>query len=433
MIFARARRRLMMLNVAVLVVIIAALGVMVLVLMDHVLLAVETTSIQDDLARTSDWGRDVSMGRQRPPPRDPDALFYIVWDVRGDAVYDPAGVAGPALRRQAMQALAGRAEPSRIKVAGGHDALVGVQSFDQSGQVVGVVQVGHSLAPIDTVEREALIIVGLASLGAVLLSLVASWFLAGRALVPIGEALHRQRQFTADASHELRTPLTVVDAGIQVLRRHPSQRIDQNADVIQSMSAQAQRMGRLLGGLLALARADSGEAELEIARVDVDELARTTARDFAPRAGERRARISVGGDAPLVADLDPDRIRQLLVILLDNALTHSPPGANVQMTFRRHDRGLLLEVADDGPGIPAAERARVFERFHQIDPSRSGAGAGLGLAIARWIVAAHRGSISLHDNQPGLRVRVELPTHPRREGRRAGLLARLRLRPWARP
>ena len=114
------------------------------------------------------------------------------------------------------------------------------------------------------------------------------------------------------------------------------------------------------------------------------------------------------------AAVDPDRFKQLLLILLDNALRYSPPGTPVEVTCVSRDHDLVLEVADRGPGVPAELRERVFERFSRLGRDLAGpdAGAGLGLPIARWIATAHGGSISLHDNGPGLRVRVVVPGSP---------------------
>jgi len=105
----------------------------------------------------------------------------------------------------------------------------------------------------------------------------------------------------------------------------------------------------------------------------------------------------------------PDRLRQLLVILVDNALRHGEPGGTVEVRSAKVGLDLRLEVSDRGPGIPAEQRSKVFEPFHQLDGSRSGSGTGLGLAIARWIVSAHGGTIKLADNEPGLAVRMLLP------------------------
>ena len=171
-------------------------------------------------------------------------------------------------------------------------------------------------------------------------------------------------------------------------------------------------MSRLVENLLALARADSGQAEISPAAVDVDELVRSATRDMEPLAAARRARIRVLGPGSGSALVDGDRFRQLVLILLDNALTHPPAGGTVEVSWWRRERSLVLEVADKGHGIPADEREKVFQRFYRVDSSRSGPGTGLGLAIARWIVVAHGGSIALLDNQPGVRVRVTLPAGP---------------------
>src|SRR5205823_5502581 len=225
----------------------------------------------------------------------------------------------------------------------------------------------RSLRPVQEVERVATLAVAAAGAGTLLLILAASWFLAGRSLVPIRRALDRQRQFTADASHELRTPLSVIDAGVQVLRRHPEQTIGENREVLDSIRQEAQRMSRLVASLLALARADSGQAEISPVDADVDELVRSATREMAPLAVNRRALIELAGPGAGRAVVDPDRLKQLVLILVDNALMHSPAGGTVEVTSSRKDRSLVLEVADSGPGIPPNEREKVFERFYRAD------------------------------------------------------------------
>jgi two-component system, OmpR family, sensor kinase len=137
--------------------------------------------------------------------------------------------------------------------------------------------------------------------------------------------------------------------------------------------------------------------------------------------------------------VDGDRLRQVLVILVDNALRHGHQGGTVRVRFDRAGQEMRLEVSDSGPGIPAEQKDKVFERFYQLDASRSGSGAGLGLAIARWIVIAHGGTIKLTDNEPGLMVRITIPIRnsrddaarstPHRETSATGV-ARGTDRPW---
>jgi two-component system, OmpR family, sensor histidine kinase CiaH len=404
-IFTRVRRRLLITNVIAMATVIGALGTGVVLLMDDQLMAQERSTLVSDARRVD--------------PPDVERItygngnFYVSWDGAGKVVRNPNGVPTSRLRSQAMTALSAPSGPTQVRLEDGQDALVYSQPFVHGG----VLQAVRSLRPVQEVERVAALAVAAASAGALLLILAASWFLAGRALVPIRRALERQQEFTADASHELRTPLSVIDAGVQVLRRHPEQTIDENRDVLDSIREEAQRMGRLVASLLALARADSGQAEISPVEADVDELVRAAAREMEPLAATREALIQLAAPAAGRARVDPDRFRQLVLILIDNALRHSAAGGTVEVSCSRRDRNLVLEVADRGPGIPAKEREKVFERFYRVDPSRSGPGAGLGLSIARWIVTAHGGTITLHDNHPGLRARVTLQPGPLDPGR----------------
>src|SRR5207237_7852051 len=231
----------------------------------------------------------------------------------------------------------GRAAASgapQVRSGGGPDLLGLLTPFHRRG----ILQAVRSLAPLEDVERVATLAVAAAAAGALLLILAASWFLAGRALVPIRRALERQQQFTADASHELRTPLSVVDAGVQVLLRHPDQTMAENREVLDSIRDEAQRMGRLVGSMLALARVDSGQAEIDPVEADVDELVRAAARDMEALASTRHSRIQLAGPGIGRALVDPDRFKQLVMILVDNALRHAPEPGTVEVECSRGDR-----------------------------------------------------------------------------------------------
>jgi signal transduction histidine kinase len=171
-------------------------------------------------------------------------------------------------------------------------------------------------------------------------------------------------------------------------------------------------MERLTRDLLTLARTDRGELQLSLGRVDLGELARGLARRVSVLAQDRRIAVEVQVDVesePPVVEGDPDRLQQLGLILLDNALKHTPPGGQVQLVVRRQGDNGLLQVDDSGEGIPPEHLARVFDRFHRVDRSRarSTGGAGLGLAIAHSLVAAHGGRIAVA-NRPGGGTRVSI-------------------------
>ena len=405
--FRRLRWRLVVANVLVIAGILVALGVAVLGLMDRLLVDQQAATL---LNRATEASTEL-----RFDPRDfvarlggPESgTFYALWDGTGTLVAETAQVAAQALRPAAEAAASGAGASTRTTVTLSSGPALVVSLPLEDGQ--GVVQAGSSLQPVRDAEAQlTLLILGVGGVG-LLLAVAAAWFLAGRSMVPIRRAFERQREFTADASHELRTPLSVIDAGLQVLERHPEQPVSDNAEVVGAMRQQANEMARLVGGLLTLARADAGAAQLQLAEVDIDALVRGVADSFRPLAEERGAGLDVSSTSADRAVVDADRIRELLGILIDNAIEHGGAGVHVSLAARRVPGQIEIEVADDGPGIAAADRAQVFERFRRGDTSRTGRGFGLGLAIASWIADAHHGRLTLEDNGPGLRARLSVP------------------------
>jgi two-component system sensor histidine kinase CiaH len=256
------------------------------------------------------------------------------------------------------------------------------------------------------------VLVGGAGLGLVL-SFAGAWFLAGRALVPIQQAFQRQQEFVADASHELRTPLTVLQSSADVLDRHRHEPLATNAEVFDDVRSEIDRMVRLTTDLLTLARTDSGDLELLVAPVNMSDLAGEVVRRTLPLARARAVELesSLDGPPPTV-EADPDRLQQVLLILLDNAIKHTPAGGRVNVLTRQRGGYGVLEVADTGEGIAPQHLSRIFDRFYRADKARSRAegGTGLGLAIAKMLIDAHHGEISV-SSAPGLgtRITVRLP------------------------
>jgi signal transduction histidine kinase len=192
-------------------------------------------------------------------------------------------------------------------------------------------------------------------------------------------ALAAQRRFTADASHELRTPLTTIRGNVGFLRDHPSALAADRAAALDDLVAESARMASLLDDLLLLARSDGGVG-LSLSAVDLFEVARSVCR--------QESVVCVG--SPMVVSGDAAALRRLVLILVVNAKTHGAGAVTVSVSDGR------LVVADEGPGVPAGLEEAVFERFFRGDPARSAAGGvGLGLAIARSIVMAHGGTISV--------------------------------------
>jgi signal transduction histidine kinase len=251
---------------------------------------------------------------------------------------------------------------------------------------------------------------------ALLASLLAGYLYAGRALIPIRQsierrqaALQRQREFAANASHELRTPLTVIGASVEDLKRNRRSKVEDVGEAIGDIDAEVRHMTALVEDMLLLARTDSGVVQVERVPLDLGDIAAESASMLATLGQERGVQVVLDPlPAPVVGD--PLRLRQLVTILVDNAIRHSPAGSTVEARVRPAAGGAEIQVEDGGPGIKAEDLPRIFERFWRADDAPAG-GTGLGLAIAKWIVEQHGGRISAA-NRPegGARFSVWLPS-----------------------
>jgi signal transduction histidine kinase len=238
---------------------------------------------------------------------------------------------------------------------------------------------------------------------------------ARRALVPIREslasqrlALRRQREFAADASHELRTPLTVIRSSLEHLQRHRDEPVHAVGEALDDIGAEVDHLTALVDDLLLLARSDSGAIALERRPVDLGDVAADAASSLAKPAGEKSVQVVVD-PAPAVVAGDPARLRQLVMILVDNAIRHSPIGGEVRVAVRLDGPSALLDVEDDGRGVAPEDMPHIFERFWRASGAPSG-GTGLGLAIAKWIVDRHQGTIAVRNREDGgATFRVSLP------------------------
>ncbi|HEX6512990.1 MAG TPA: HAMP domain-containing sensor histidine kinase, partial [Chloroflexota bacterium] len=205
----------------------------------------------------------------------------------------------------------------------------------------------------------------------------------------IEHALQAQRRFVADASHELRTPLTTIRGNIGLLSTAKVSQEDRR-DALNDMAGEAERMSRLVSNLLVLARADAG---LHISKqpVRVDDILQEVYRHA--RVLSDGVQLRLDGPQPAQVEGSPDYLKQLLLILVDNALKNTPPGGEVCLADPVENGYVRLMVRDTGKGIPPDALPHIFDRFYQADTSRSSGGTGLGLAIAKWIAEEHGGRI----------------------------------------
>jgi two-component system OmpR family sensor kinase len=229
-------------------------------------------------------------------------------------------------------------------------------------------------------------------------------------LARLRAALERERAFLADAAHELRTPLTALHLQMEMLGHARGEAERQAA--MTTLSAGVQRAIRLVEQMLAMARAEPRASPAPLLPVRLDALAREVVTDLVPLADARQIDLGMTSEAPVTVPADADALRTLLRNLIDNAVHYSPPGGRVDVAVEPAEagRGARLAVTDSGPGIPASERARVFDRFYRRAGNAS-PGSGLGLAIVKTVADAHQASVALEDNPhgPGLRVSVTFP------------------------
>ena len=217
-----------------------------------------------------------------------------------------------------------------------------------------------------------------------------------------------RRDLVANVSHELRTPISALQAHLEniVDGVEPA-----DPEILRVMLAQTERLGRMVTQLLDLSRLESGGSPLHSQRFEVAPVLQQAATESRLHRPELDVRVKVD-PADLCVEGDPERVHQVVANLIENAARYSPPGESIDVSGRADGQWIVIEVADHGPGIPEEEQARVFERFYRADQARAyeRGGAGLGLAIARWIVDLHGGDIRAEDRQPsGCRMVIELP------------------------
>jgi heavy metal sensor kinase len=224
------------------------------------------------------------------------------------------------------------------------------------------------------------------------------------------DALSLNRRFSADVSHELRTPLTIMRGELeQVLSERG---LDPEVhDAVGSAVDEIARMTRIIESLLAIARLDSGADAIESKPADISALCTWVVEQLHPLAEEKHLTMTVQA-VPLTVSIDTERMKQVLVNVIDNAIKYTPPGGSVELSCFASGKSAVIEVIDSGIGIPAAELPHVFDRFFRADKvrSRESGGAGLGLSIVKAICTAHGGTIALESAEGvGTVVRIQLP------------------------
>ena len=233
---------------------------------------------------------------------------------------------------------------------------------------------------------------------ALIIASAIGYFMAGRTLLPLKEAYDKQKQFAADASHELRTPLAVVMASADLLLADPSIQNPFLRQVIEDLKSEVKKMTNLVSDLLMVARSDNNALKVKIQRLDLTEILKQVIRTMTPIAEKKNIRLGGENFRKVMINADEQRIKQLAIILVDNAIKYTPEGGAVLVRLESVDNTrVVFAVMDSGIGIAPEDLDKVFERFYRVDKARSRemGGNGLGLAIAAEIVKIHNGKISV--------------------------------------
>ncbi len=219
---------------------------------------------------------------------------------------------------------------------------------------------------------------------------------------PIMRAWSQQRTFVADAAHEFKTPMTVIQNNLERMLERPNDTVMDQVENVANALTEVRHLNNLTGDLLTLSQADADVPLFAFADMDLAKVAREVGDIFEFTAEEKgqTLRVDVPETLPIVGDAQ--RLRQLLVILTDNTQKYAGEGADVTISATQTNSSIKLQVSDTGKGVPDADKQRLFDRFYRVDKarSRSTGGHGLGLAIAKWVVQGHRGTIEVLDNQP---------------------------------
>jgi len=266
--------------------------------------------------------------------------------------------------------------------------------------------------PEISILNRLMVIIMVGTISGFFVIILAGHYLARRALVPIKASWDKQQQFVTDASHELRTPIAVIKTNTELLLYHPDHTIEEESVRIAGILKESTRMGKLVATLLTLARADSNQIEMDFRGVRLPDLLRDITEQLQPIAEMKGIHISTDIDPQSEVKGDRERLYQLFVILLDNAVKYTPAQGHITVTSHIHQGSVHVSIQDTGIGISQTDIPFIFERFYRGDKvrSRDDGGSGLGLAIAKWIIKKHGGKIRVDSVKgKGTQFHLQLP------------------------
>ena len=261
----------------------------------------------------------------------------------------------------------------------------------------GVIQVYQSSEIDRYILNQLLLIILSIGLFSIIISIVLSSFLAKKSLEPVKQSYERQKEFVADASHELRTPLTIIKSNLEVLSLKQNETIAENKKWFDNIDSETLVMTKLVQDLLTLAKMDSNQLSANMEVVNLSLLVEKICEKMSFLAIEKSIDLqSIIADDVFVKG-DNDRLEQLFVILIENAIKYTPEGGEIQVNLMTTSDKAFVSVKDTGVGISEEDKDKIFERFYRVDKvrSREQGGVGLGLSIAKWIIDEHKATLEV--------------------------------------
>jgi len=355
----------------------------------------------------------IGPGDQTPEGSD---TFFLILDPAGTVIANPQNVrmAGLPDRDAAAIAATGHQDLRTVNSADTRIRLLSEPMYALDGSLSGVLQTAYVLTAHEQQKSLILQTIVFASLVGLVGAAIVTFFVTRRALSPIRAAFSAERRFVASASHELKTPVSIVHASAEILQREELVK-PEGRYLVNDIVHEADRIGLLVGDMLALASAQAGQISVSLTVLNIRSVVAEAVDRVQVVARQRGVRVVIGdgpGETTSLGELlviaDRERLLQLLTIFIDNAIDHSPQDGVVKVAARVIDEGhrlgrrVIVEVTDQGPGVPAAERKRIFEPFARTTGKRRTTGTtGLGLAIARTLATRQNATIAVTDAPGG--------------------------------
>lgn len=337
----------------------------------------------------------------------PDRDLFL-FDARGRPITPPH--ADDWIVAAAIAASASGSADAQRRTDGGHEKRLHAERF--TGRHSGTPYVAVAVAERPNIREQYASLIGTfgaAALAALVLVAVGGFLLARQSTVPVERSMEQMRRFMADAAHELRTPIAILRARTELALGQPR---DPEGDTtaFHAIERETDRLGSIVGDLLTLARADAGELPIAREPLYLDDVAAEAVEAARALAIRKGVGLEVGSFEEARISGDATLVRRLILIVLDNAVKYTAPGGRVRLDVTAADGKRSVIVSDSGVGIPAEQLPRIFERFYRGEAARRQAeGAGLGLAIARWIGDLHGARISVASSSAGTRVQIDFP------------------------